>query len=575
MMKFEMAALILTIASASPVRRAADTMCQMLTVMGHPSTDDPVETKSLMDKFAGLMAPKMDCSDDPSNRVLGYNLKGVSFADCTSAVQRKFKAQTQMIGTAKFVNLKCFETMVDVEANTAVLWSTIDVFGNGKETGWAAMRISMEGEKINGYHFMYDTYQVFALAEKMGRSGWLQSRVLLGDRAMSLVEHSEIHPISVVGTSSAGRAVQALCGLWTAMGQRHIDWADQEQTKVAMEEFSGMLAEKLDCSQVPSNPILGFDLKDVSYADCTKAALRVVKVQSEMIGGMRMGHSTNDCTDTIVDEQANKATVWMEMSTQDEQGNNMFVQRSAMRLNMDGDKIAGYHTVFDSYQFFVLAEEFEARQSAVSLSSSVARAADGLCELFKAMGVADTANVKELQVVMDNYGAMMAETVDCSQNPNNPELGFNLKNVPYARCSEAAMKSLEVQRGLVGGMKLRARCIKKVEDTKSNSAAIWIEMTQQDEHGNHMLTTRGAVRLDTNGDKIIGSHWIYDTYQLYALANTLARERDGAISLSRITSSRSVAAVALVLAGFVAMAVALKRKKIKDSYALLADDVNA
>jgi len=573
MMKFEMAALILTIASASSVRQAADTMCQMLTVMGHPSTDDPVETKSLMDKFAGLMAPKMDCSDDPSNRVLGYNLKGVSFADCTSAVQRKFKAQTQMIGTAKFVNLKCFETMVDVEANTAVLWSTIDVFGNGKETGWAAMRISMEGEKINGYHFMYDTYQVFALAEKMGRSGWLQSRVLLGDRAMSLVEHSEIHPISVVGTSSAGRAVQALCGLWTAMGQRHIDWADQEQTKVTMEEFSGMLAEKLDCSQVPSNPILGFDLKDVSYADCTKAALRVMKVQTEMVGGMRMGHST--CTDTIVDEQANKATVWMEMSTQDEQGNNMFVQRSAMRLNMDGDKIAGYHTVFDSYQFFVLAEEFEARQSAVSLSSSVARAADGLCELFKVMGVADTANVKELQVVMDNYGAMMAETVDCSQNPNNPELGFNLKNVPYASCSEAAMKSLEVQRGLVGGMKLRARCIKKVEDTKSNSAAIWVEMTQQDEHGNHMLTTRGAVRLDTNGDKIIGSHWIYDTYQLYALANTLARERESAISLSGITSSRSVAAVALVLAGFLAMAVALQRKKIKDSYALLADDVNA
>jgi len=573
-MKFEMAALILTIASASSVRRAADTMCEMLTVMGHPSTDDPVETKSLMDKFAGLMAPKMDCSDDPSNRVLGYNLKGVSFADCTSAVQRKFKAQTQMIGTAKFVNLKCFETMVDVEANTAVLWSTIDVFGNGKETGWAAMRISMEGEKINGYHFMYDTYQVFALAEKMGRSGWLQSRVLLGDRAMSLVEHSEIHPISVVGTSSAGRAVQALCGLWTAMGQRHIDWADQEQTKVAMEEFSGMLAEKLDCSQVPSNPILGFDLKDVSYADCTKASLRVMKVQTEMVGGMRMGHSA--CTETIVDEQANKATVWLEMSTQDEQGNNMFMQRSAMRLNMDGDKIAGYHTVFDSYQFFVLAEEFEARQSAVSFSSSsVAMAADGLCELFKGMGVADTANVQEMQVLMDKYGAMMAETVDCSQDPNNPELGFNLKNVPYARCSEAAMKSLEVQRGLVGGMKLRARCIKKVEDTKSNSAAIWVEMTQQDEHGNHMLTTRGAVRLDTNGDKIIGSHWIYDTYQLYALANTLARERERAISLSGITSSRSVAAVALVLAGFLAMAVALKRKKIKDSYALLADDVNA
>jgi len=146
-MKFEMAALILTIASASSVRRAADTMCQMWSVMGHPSTNNPVEMQSLMDKFAGLMAPKMDCSDDPSNTVLGYNLKAVSFADCTSALQRKVKAQNQMIGTAQFPILKCFETMVDSEANTAVVWATIDLFGNGKETGRAAMRLSMEGEK--------------------------------------------------------------------------------------------------------------------------------------------------------------------------------------------------------------------------------------------------------------------------------------------------------------------------------------------------------------------------------------------------------------------------------------------
>jgi len=506
----------------------------------------------------------------------GFGLKGVFPAECFGAMVWYSKQQHDIIGKAHLPTLDCFETVVDSEANTAAVWvlSSTVVDGNHQIQSRGVVRLSMDGDKISGFHMLYDTYQVFALSEELGFSGWLQSQESARGNVVALATEREARTASEEAASSVGRAVQSVCGFMSAMGHGHLKLVNQELVKAASEKFTGMMADKVHCSQMPHNPVLGYDLKDVPYAECLHADMKSMKLQNDLIGGMKTGYAA--CIETVIDTEANTAAIWLEMNIQDEQGNHLLTTRQAVRLNMDGSKIAGYHTVFDTYQLFALAE-FRAREGihAISLPiSSVARAVDGFCDFFIAMGTLHEAHRQETQAVLERYGAMMAETVDCSVDPNNPELGFDLKDVSWAKCSEATMQTFVAQHELVGAMKTQVRCIKKVEDMEANSAAVWIEMRMQDEQGNHMFTTRGAVRLDTNGDKIIGSHWIYDSYQLYALADTLARERAEAVSLSGIVSSWGIVAVAITLTGTLALVVALRNRKKDGRYALLAE-VNA
>jgi len=63
------------------------------------------------------------------------------------------------------------------------------------------------------------------------------------------------------------------------------------------------------------------------------------------------------CFHKIIDADTNNAAVWLNMKQEDSQGNHLFDTRWAMRLNMEGEKIAGIHTVYDTFQLVALSEK--------------------------------------------------------------------------------------------------------------------------------------------------------------------------------------------------------------------------
>merc|ERR1711957_101066 len=65
------------------------------------------------------------------------------------------------------------------------------------------------------------------------------------------------------------------------------------------------------------------------------------------------------------------------MNQEDDQGNHLFNTRAAIRFNMEGDKIAGWHAVYDTFQVVALSKEI-ARARAMTLSATASSWATGV-----------------------------------------------------------------------------------------------------------------------------------------------------------------------------------------------------
>jgi len=302
-----------------------------------------------MKKFSGMMANKLDCSVDPNNKLLGFDLKGVSLAECNEAYLKQSQAQVEMIGLATGGAVSCIEKIVDDQANTAAVWMQSDVSVGGHHMRMrSATRFHMDGDKIAGYHVIFDTYQIFALQKLLARereAKALPNIVLASSKA-----------------SSAGRAVDAICETLEALG-RPTGGKDLETT---LAKFEALFADKFDASEDPNNVMLGFNLKGVTYAEFTAAKTKQMQAQGHMLGGMQTKW-TLACFHKIVDADTNNAAVWLNMNQEDSQGKHLFNTRVAMRMNMEGDKIAGIHSVYDTFQLVALSEKMA---RAVSLSAT-------------------------------------------------------------------------------------------------------------------------------------------------------------------------------------------------------------
>jgi len=125
-MRGAVAALLATVAGAATVGKAIDVWCDMLSSVDGQFTGRRGDMAALMAKFSGMMAEKIDCSVDPNNKILGFNLKGVSYAECTAASMKQQQVQSEMIGFSKGSKMRCTEKIVDEEANTAAAWVQMD-----------------------------------------------------------------------------------------------------------------------------------------------------------------------------------------------------------------------------------------------------------------------------------------------------------------------------------------------------------------------------------------------------------------------------------------------------------------
>jgi len=255
--------------------------------------------------------------------------------------------------------------------------------------------------------------------------------------------------------------------------------------------------------------------------------------------------------------------------------------RIATRFNMDGDKIAGYHMIFDTYQIFALQELLaRERKEKANLpefalesprASSAGRAVDAMCKTFDALGRPQASGGKDLEVTMAKFESLFAEKFDVSEDPNNEMLGFNLKGASFAEFTAAKKKQMQTQGKMLGGMQTKwtMKCFHKIVDADTNNAAVWLHNIQEDSQGNHLFNTRWAIRMNMEGDKIAGIHSVYDTFQLVALSEKMAR----AVSLSATASSwAGVGAISFL--GAVALVAFFNRKKQK-SHMLLTDELSA
>merc|ERR1719246_413932 len=112
-------------------------------------------------------------------------------------------------------------------------------------------------------------------------------------------------------------------------------------------------------------------------------------------------------------------------------------------------------------------------------------------------------------------------------------------------------------------------CTHKIVDAETNNAALWMDAMQEDPQGNHLFTTRWAMRMTVQGEKIASIHSVYDTFQLVTLSEDLARER--AVNLPATASSWASGAGAVAMVGTVAMVATFIKKKEQKSYTLLEE----
>lgn len=188
--------------------------------------------------------------------------------------------------------------------------------------------------------------------------------------------------VAQVGASSVQESVNEMCKLMDGIAAAQIENTPEQLPKM-YRRYAGLMADKIDCSLDPYNPLLGYDLKDVKKAQCQQAEVDLTKKhRSELkfqFGSMR-------CIEKIVDSDAKTAAIWVEMSNTGKY-KSKFSVRAAMRMSFDNDnKINAYHVIYDTYNILSRGESAVtvAENPLFSTRVSVAMALFGVSSLVAA-----------------------------------------------------------------------------------------------------------------------------------------------------------------------------------------------
>jgi len=294
-------------------------------LQGQKMVLDKEQVAEAFKEFAGLFTEKLDCSQDPHNPILGYDLKGASFQECTETAA----ARDAHMVKAEISHLKCIEVIADEDKRTGAIW--LGSGNSGKYTAQyktrGAFRFQLEGDKCSGYHVVFDSYNLLPHAEET-----LETAAAVSTPAVSV----------------KGWAANYCKMAEILQGQKMV--LDKEQVAEAFKEFAGLFTEKLDCSQDPHNPILGYDLKGASFQECTEtAAARDAHMVKAEISHLK-------CIEVIADEDKRTGAIWLGFGNSGKY-TAQYKTRGAFRFQLEGDKCSGYHVVFDSYNLLPHAED--------------------------------------------------------------------------------------------------------------------------------------------------------------------------------------------------------------------------
>jgi hypothetical protein len=120
--------------------------------------DNPSDMAKLFGEFASLFSETLDCSEDPNNPEIGFDLKGVSLQDCLAAKNKQLKYFKHV----ELSGFSCLETIADEAAGTGAIW--LDIGNTGKFTEKfkvrGAFRFTIEDGVCSSYHTVYDSFNL-------------------------------------------------------------------------------------------------------------------------------------------------------------------------------------------------------------------------------------------------------------------------------------------------------------------------------------------------------------------------------------------------------------------------------
>jgi len=249
-------------------------------------------------------------------------------------------------------------------------------------------------------------------------------------------------------------------------------------------KLAHLFADTLDCSGIPGNAEFGYDLKGVTIDECMQADLnpRIKQVQLAYF----------KCLDIIADEDAGQVEVIAEMGNTGKYGKK-FNTRASNTLYFENGKIVRMRALYDP-------TNWEA--------SPIRDALDSYCSMTNFMAGMDTTNTAEIEKTENKLASLYASTVDCSSDPNNPVLGYDLKGVPASECF-AADANVKVKRVEMGPMK----CIDTIADEQAGKGAVFFEMSNTGKYTDK-FSVRVASRFTMENGLITSYHDVYDSYHV-------------------------------------------------------------
>jgi len=289
---------------------------------------------------------------------------------------------------------------------------------------------------------------------------------------------------------------------------------DPEGTKKAFAEFRSIFSEKLDCSQDPYNPFIGYNLEGASFDECqvaeSDAAAKYPKAQL----------SETTCLEIIADEATHTGTIWLEFGNSGEL-RSKFKTRAAFVFKVDDDICTAYHTVFDSYnllhsddsQTIALAEAAPAASHGHHHYNhgGVRKWAKQYCsQLSKLQSQNIMLDPEGMKQAFSEFKSYFTDSLDCSQDPYNPKIGYNLEGATFDQCQAAAFKAAT---HYDNAELSQATCLDIIADEGKGTGAIWMEFGNTGKLRSKFYT-RGAFRFKIDGGKCFEYHTVFDSYNV-------------------------------------------------------------
>jgi len=200
---------------------------------------------------------------------------------------------------------------------------------------------------------------------------------------------------------------------------------------------------------------------------------------------------------------------------------------------------------------------------------SISDVADSVCTIFENMaGAHQDLTADQMAALFGKFASLFADKIDCSEDPYNPLIGFDLHGVTLGECQAAKTKKMkehpEIQLQLG-----EAHCIEKIIDEKDRTAAIWLELGNTGALKGESFKVRGAARYSFDSDnKITSYHMIYDSYHLLHTPTKSEAVTTSAAEKTNMGAAAPAAMACLGLSSFVAAIFVVKRRDQK-SYVLL------